>query len=648
MGRWLPLPLERRLALLMSGVLVAILATSLVLTYGTLTRVSERASRERIAPAALQIAASAHASTAQRAQTMQRWSVEPALRRALRSANALDDATLAAGATKPYGTVATTALAALAPHFAASDTLLPIHLYDRRGRLVLAAGAASGLQSERALGSELEWLGATDRAPGSDSATFSAIHEAGGIPYFWAIAPVNAAGVALGHIAQRHRVGGPPNIQTQLQDLIGEPVTMYVRNQDGTAWTTASTMAAAPDRREVKRGLLHHRARGQMIAEEAAIAGTPWLVVLETPLSDVHAGARRTVVHLSLLSVFLVAGGALLSWAIGRRITQPLVSLTSAAEAIAGGDYDRRLGTASRRDDEIGRMLTMFDQMAEEVAATRHALEHQVAEAEHAREQAERANRAKGDFLAVMSHELRTPLNAIGGYAQLLTLGVYGPVSVEQREALERLGRSQAHLLRLIDEVLNLARIDAGEATYKMARVPLAEVLEGLEPLVAPQMLARGIRFELGAVPNSIAAHADAEKLQQVLLNLLENASKYTRAGGTVRVDCDSDDRYVRIHVTDSGIGIPLERQASIFERFVQGERSLSRPDEGVGLGLTISRELARGMGGELSVQSEPGSGSVFTVRLDRFEQPAGVNGERAATSELVSSPQMRRPRNHY
>lgn len=635
MGRWPALPLERRLALLMSGVLVAILATSLVLTYGTLTRAAEQATRQRIAPAARQIAASAESSTAQREQVMRQWSADPALRRALRTASTFSDSALAEGSHLPHGAIAASALRALGPYLTPSDTQTQLRLHDRLGRLVLAVGAASEPESERALAHELDRLGAADNAPASDSVAFTSMHQARDQFFFWAIAPVVGAGAPLGYIAQLRRVGGPPNVQTQLQDLIGERVTMYLHNQDGTVWTVAPAIrAVAPDRREGRRGLFHHRENGRMIAEASAVAGTPWVIVLETPVSAVHAGPQRTVLRLSLLSLILVAAGALLSWAIGRRITQPLASLTAAAEAIAGGDYERRMGHAARRRDEVGRLSAMFDQMAGEVEATRRALEHQVVESDRAREQAERANRAKGDFLAVMSHELRTPLNAIGGYAQLLSLGVYGPVTSAQQDALARLGRSQAHLLRLIDEVLNLARIDAGEASYRMDRVPLVEVLEGLEPLVAPQMHARGIRFELGEVEDSIAAHADAEKLQQVLLNLLANASKYTGDGGIVRVTCAADERHVWIHVADSGIGIPRERHDSIFEPFVQGDRSLNRPHEGVGLGLAISRELARGMGGDLSVQSEPGRGSVFTVRLDRYVERASVAEERVVASE--------------
>jgi signal transduction histidine kinase len=641
-GRALSLPLERRLALTMSGVLVAILASSLLITYGTLTRSAEESTRRRIGPAAAQIAASAEASLVRRTETLQQWGADPDIQRTLSRTAALPDSVLEAGARAPHGPLATAALRAVTGHLTASDTLSALQLHDREGRLALALGPRSTLEDghalDQALANELKrW-----RTGPAASVVFTPMHRAGDRYYFWTIVAVGDGSAPLGFIAQLLRVGGPPNVQTQLQELIGERVSTYLRNEDGLIWTAApDSSATAPDSRKMGRlGMLHHRGDRVMIAEEAQIAGAPWLIVLETPLDLVHGEATRTVVRLALLSLLLVAAGAVLSFVIGRRIAEPLASITAAAGAIATGDYESRAGGGEHRRDEVGALATMFDQMASEVESTRRALQDQVAEAERARDEAERANRAKGDFLAVMSHELRTPLNAIGGYAQLLGMGVYGPVTAAQQDALSRLGKSQSHLLRLIDEVLNLAKINAGETRYRMARVPLTEVLEGLEPLVAPQMLEKGIRFELGRVDASVAAHADAEKLQQVLLNLLSNASKYTPEGGIVRVDCESDDHHVKIHVTDNGIGIASDRHASIFERFVQVERSLNRPSEGVGLGLTISRELARGMGGDLSVESSLGKGSVFTVTLARHgagiegEQP--VNADRTAVQPVV------------
>ena len=239
-------------------------------------------------------------------------------------------------------------------------------------------------------------------------------------------------------------------------------------------------------------------------------------------------------------------------------------------------------------------------------------------ELEKQRAIAERANLAKSEFLAVMSHELRTPLNAIGGYAELLEMGVHGEVTTAQAEALGRIRRSQRHLLRLINDVLNLARLESGRVEYTVAPLVLRTVVDGVLPMVEPQLEARQLRFEL-EVPLELVGRADREKLEQIVLNLLSNAIKFTPTGGTVRVEADAvDGQKVALRVRDTGIGIPSGRLQQVFEPFVQVDSSHTRRAEGTGLGLAISRDLARGMGGDLTVESTIGLGSTFTLTLAR------------------------------
>jgi signal transduction histidine kinase len=244
------------------------------------------------------------------------------------------------------------------------------------------------------------------------------------------------------------------------------------------------------------------------------------------------------------------------------------------------------------------------------------------AEAEEARRDAEAANRGKSEFLTIMSHELRTPLNAIGGYAELMELGIRGPITPEQRADLDRIQQSQRHLLGLINGVLNYARVEAGAVDYSLSDVVVRDVLTSCEALIIPQVITRGLALFFTAPEPSVRARADRDKLQQIVLNLLSNAVKFTEPGGRIElrsdVDGEGDGAVVRIEVKDTGIGIAPEQLERVFEPFVQIDAKLTRTREGTGLGLAISRDLARRMGGELTVESRFGIGSRFVLTVPR------------------------------
>jgi signal transduction histidine kinase len=268
------------------------------------------------------------------------------------------------------------------------------------------------------------------------------------------------------------------------------------------------------------------------------------------------------------------------------------------------------------------RQLDVRDHLAE-LRAAQETLRSSETRLRAAREQAEDANRAKGEFLAVMSHELRTPLNAIGGYAELLELGLYGAVVPEQRTVLDRIQRSQRALLSLINEVLNYARLETGAVTYDLADVRVVEAVAEAEVLVAPQLRSKGLGYTGPTCDPALAARADRDKLQQVLRNLLSNAIKFTNARpglvGRIDVTCGADPAVgrVAIRVRDTGIGIAADQLQAIFQPFVQVGPTPEAGD-GVGLGLATSRELARRMGGDVTVESVVGRGSTFTLARPR------------------------------
>lgn len=264
--------------------------------------------------------------------------------------------------------------------------------------------------------------------------------------------------------------------------------------------------------------------------------------------------------------------------------------------------------------DESGELVG-FAKVTRDLTERRLA-EHQALEDARRLATAEAANRAKGEFLATMSHELRTPLNAIGGYIDLLLLGIRGELNDQQREDLIRVQRSHKHLLAIINDLLNFSRLEVGRVSYEIAPVRMADVLGAVHAMMGPLAATGKIGLDWDDCDEQAIVLADESKLEQILINLLTNALKFSQAGDTVSISCHDGDDQVRITVRDTGIGIAEDKLESIFEPFVQIGRSLSSAHEGTGLGLAISRDLARAMNGDLTVRSQPGEGSEFTLTL--------------------------------
>jgi signal transduction histidine kinase len=233
-----------------------------------------------------------------------------------------------------------------------------------------------------------------------------------------------------------------------------------------------------------------------------------------------------------------------------------------------------------------------------------------------ARNAARRANLEKFEFLAVMSHELRTPLNAIAGYSELLETGVYGPLSKKQTDVVGRIHESERRLLTVIDEVLGFARAEKGQVSVKTGRIQVADVFDAVEPLIGPELRSKHFVLTRDLPRSSLAVLADPVSLQQILMCLLSNASKYTEEGGTITLGAKQRGKKVYIRVSDTGAGIPEDQIENVFEPFFQTNHGTTRKSTGVGLGLTIARDLARRMKGDLTIASKVGSGTTASVVL--------------------------------
>jgi PAS domain S-box-containing protein len=253
-------------------------------------------------------------------------------------------------------------------------------------------------------------------------------------------------------------------------------------------------------------------------------------------------------------------------------------------------------------------------------AYIRDVTERKRLEVEQARllKDSEEANRAKSEFLATMSHELRTPLNAISGYTELLKMGVRGPVTAAQIADLDRINRSQAHLLGIINDILQFAKLEVGQLKMSLEDFSVDTALGVTQELVAPLLEGKKLSYTYQQGDKSVTVRADRDRFQQIVLNLLSNAIKFTPQQGKITVGWHLNDDNVVIEVADTGIGIDASQLDRIFDPFIQVQSGTTRTSEGVGLGLAISRDLARQMAGDITVKSKSGSGSTFSLVLPR------------------------------
>ncbi len=368
-------------------------------------------------------------------------------------------------------------------------------------------------------------------------------------------------------------------------------------------------------------------------------------VVIGFPTHEIDTGTRKLDRQLDvlfqnslrdILSKMLAYGavivliGILVAWLVARGMTRPLLKLAEETRKISAGNFDVQLKVDSQ--DELGALNRSFILMSRELHRREKSLNQARGDLERKKEAAEAANLAKSEFLANMSHELRTPLNHIIGFTELVVGQHFGPLNETQADYLNDVRHSSQHLLELINDILDLSKVEAGKMVVDPTEFPLAEVLQGSLTMVREKSLKRGIRLELDTRRAPEAIRADKRKFKQILYNLLSNAVKFTPDGGTVSLTAtripgnNGDGPLLEVGVQDTGIGIAGEDLERIFQSFEQVERSAARHFDGTGLGLTLSRRLVELHGGRIAAESEgPGRGSRFVFTLP-------VDGERGQT----------------
>ena len=355
-----------------------------------------------------------------------------------------------------------------------------------------------------------------------------------------------------------------------------------------------------------------------------------WRVFVEQPLSEAFAPLKSAIWRTALLLVAFLLLAIATSVMLARRLVRPIESIQSAAAKIGSGSLDQQIEI--RSNDELGALADEFNRMAAQLRESYAGLEQKVEErtrelAEALQEldeksrQLETASRHKSQFLANMSHELRTPLNAIIGFTQVLAERLYGDVNEKQEEYLEDILSSADHLLALINDVLDLSKVEAGEVELVVAPFSLRATLERGVVMVRERASHDGVRVSLSANGGPDLVSGDERRISQVIFNLLSNAVKFTPAGGAVDVRATPRDGAVCVSVTDTGPGIAAADYERIFQEFQQTESGAGQLD-GTGLGLALSKRLVELHGGRIWVESELGKGSTFAFTLPAEQAP--------------------------
>lgn len=412
--------------------------------------------------------------------------------------------------------------------------------------------------------------------------------------------------------------------------LIAHPDISYVLQQQDLSKLPQVRAARGIDENGGAPVSIARSAQGkEVLTSYVRIAPLGWTVLVEQPLVEAFAPLYASLQRTGLLLVAGLALAVLASLYVARRMVHPIQAIQRGAEQLAAGKLDEPI--VVRSGDELEALAGQFNDMASQLKQSYAELERKVEErtlelsASLEQQtaimvQLEVANQHKSEFLANMSHELRTPLNAIIGFSEVLGEEMFGAVNPKQAEYLEDINSSGKHLLALINDILDLSKIEAGKMELELSPIDMEAALADAMTLLRDRATKSSVVLALQC-PEPIGTWiADVRKFKQIMVNLLSNAVKFTPRGGQVTVRAERIAGEVRIAVSDTGIGIRPQDQELVFEAFRQATGDYLQKSEGTGLGLALTRRFVELHGGRLSLQSEPGHGSTFTFNLPRRE----------------------------
>jgi signal transduction histidine kinase len=523
----------------------------------------------------------------------------------------------------------------LRPLLVSDLTPLAVFYMNRKGKTVLSVGSHSATQSGPGRNADVGVLTPREFAQAKNGVYFSRVYEGRDLfdapaPYLNIAAPENSGNGVIGEKVYA----------TSFTNLV--PVDLasagyaYAVSSNGLGlavpgnWTPGGSGSlsvpqtlvriSTPQVREALRsnsktgsgtGRNFHSRKQEVLTAWTTVEPVGWKVFVEQPKSAAFAPLRGKIWRTALLLAAFLGAAILLSVLLAQRLVRPIKRMQVTAEAIGAGAYGERIELDRR--DELGALADSLNRMAASLEELITGLEHKVAERTR---ELEIASKHKNEFLANMSHELRTPLNAIVGFSQVLRQKLFGDVNEKQEEYLDDILSSADHLLSLINDILDLSKVEAGQVELEVGTFSLREALERGVVMVREKAMKNGVALKLELDPSVDLVDGDERRIRQVVFNLLSNAVKFTPSGGRVDVSTAREDGEVRVAVKDTGAGIARNDQERIFEEFQQAQRTGEDRPEGTGLGLALSRKLVELHGGRIWVDSALGGGSTFTFTL--------------------------------